>query len=780
MKATAAEIQKLVDECAFSTTDRRQGKLLTQLSTLELEKFCIDCIQDWFPKKEKGDIQVQQNILRLFCSLSRETTRVPSPVLIEFRQTLLRVFEREHERLDGIFFLQSSPLSVLLVLCLVQASNFHLHVRELLSITHLSTRKILGLLLGLLEQEHLSLVVHEQHVVEWIFRSLYQLSLPQTHFVPTVDTMTCVTTETCQAQLVAFVMELAQSGFWTRALTKVLSLNSRSSCDNRDVLESKEDPCSTTNHYDTQGPVLNLNMLEYVFRLLRNIRHLRGFQQDEIDCDSFDPEIIHRRLWLPTCTQLVNHPTEIKSLEHENNVWTECYDNHHACAYYYNPITKESVWNIPAHRRSVRRTRSPTVERSLDLANLCFQTLSAFSFDPHPESSLRRRLLLDIGSSLEMALAHPHSLLPYFYRPLTSFFMCVINLNLLDDDDDASSSSSSLGKDSKGWDVSRLCQSIDRETQARVRYGLEHSTTCPLQRQNKSYHVLVGAFRQLEKDQEDQEGESKHWEEEAQAKEAEVWEGCLDEASGSVYYYNPETHESFWEKPGPLPQDWTRVWCSDYDRYYFVNLVTNESTWTRPTEEEKEESPLSEDKQQQSPSSSSEHKDIEPLESKTKEDKDMDRLLESKDSTPASPKSPQGSPEKKDSRAKETKAKFRLLGDLPALCPPKGPPPSKAKISGKRPHKSGKSGESRPRPPRSPPRPEKKKASDVPKEFLCGINQCLMIHPLRSRYGHVFDSASIQQWFQMAGHICPLTQLPLVSLPISVNRFRSSEGIHIF
>lgn len=73
------------------------------------------------------------------------------------------------------------------------------------------------------------------------------------------------------------------------------------------------------------------------------------------------------------------------------------------------------------------------------------------------------------------------------------------------------------------------------------------------------------------------------------------WVELFDEASGFVYYYNTETMESSWEKPGDFEQttaaadyqeepEWLECWDENAGASYFYNTKTGEATWTTPEE----------------------------------------------------------------------------------------------------------------------------------------------------------------------------------------------------
>ncbi|GAB9467810.1 hypothetical protein Gpo141_00005145 [Globisporangium polare] len=71
------------------------------------------------------------------------------------------------------------------------------------------------------------------------------------------------------------------------------------------------------------------------------------------------------------------------------------------------------------------------------------------------------------------------------------------------------------------------------------------------------------------------------------AAELSPWVELFDEASGFVYYYNTETMESSWEKPGDEQQEeeeleWLECWDENAGASYFYNTKTGEATWTTP------------------------------------------------------------------------------------------------------------------------------------------------------------------------------------------------------
>jgi hypothetical protein len=86
-------------------------------------------------------------------------------------------------------------------------------------------------------------------------------------------------------------------------------------------------------------------------------------------------------------------------------------------------------------------------------------------------------------------------------------------------------------------------------------------------------------------------------------------------------------------------------------------------------------------------------------------------------------------------------AQSRLLGDLPSL-------------------QVGQVAE--------PEKKEKKKIkirrnniTECPEEFKCGIDGKIVTQPLRTPDGHVFESKTLETWFQTCGSVCPVKNTPL-------------------
>ncbi|ETV97560.1 hypothetical protein H310_09465 [Aphanomyces invadans] len=97
------------------------------------------------------------------------------------------------------------------------------------------------------------------------------------------------------------------------------------------------------------------------------------------------------------------------------------------------------------------------------------------------------------------------------------------------------------------------------------------------------------------------------------------------------------------------------------------------------------------------------------------------------------------------------KEEFALLGDLPSLqrlhVPAKADQVHGCKTEGKAHKKKSKRKQS--------------KDEAVPAEFQCAITHKLLVDPVKSPYGHVFERHVIEKWIQDYGHRCPITGEPL-------------------
>ncbi|DAZ94062.1 TPA: hypothetical protein N0F65_004329 [Lagenidium giganteum] len=69
------------------------------------------------------------------------------------------------------------------------------------------------------------------------------------------------------------------------------------------------------------------------------------------------------------------------------------------------------------------------------------------------------------------------------------------------------------------------------------------------------------------------------------------WVELFDEASGYVYYFNPQTKETAWERPPEMeiatPEqetEWVEYWDENVGTSYYYNTKTGEATWAVPEE----------------------------------------------------------------------------------------------------------------------------------------------------------------------------------------------------
>lgn len=145
-----------------------------------------------------------------------------------------------------------------------------------------------------------------------------------------------------------------------------------------------------------------------------------------------------------------------------------------------------------------------------------------------------------------------------------------------------------------------------------------------------------------------------------------------------------------------------------------------------------------------------------------KSDPNPKRLAEAKNSRPrvaAAAKEKEAGDEKQD-----LLHTGGVLGDLPSLVSPNKASPdkntlmkhSKASIDGAGAlltHDGGRS--------KSGFRGAVAKKNDLPKdvppEYVCELSHRIMSDPVKSVYGHMFESTAINRWVREQGHICPLT-----------------------
>jgi len=79
------------------------------------------------------------------------------------------------------------------------------------------------------------------------------------------------------------------------------------------------------------------------------------------------------------------------------------------------------------------------------------------------------------------------------------------------------------------------------------------------------------------------------------------WKEAVDENTGRTYYFNEQTLEVSWEKPGTTKENdddpWLEVTDPKSGRTYFYNTKTKETSWTKPSIELKKEVPIETTKQ---------------------------------------------------------------------------------------------------------------------------------------------------------------------------------------
>jgi len=56
---------------------------------------------------------------------------------------------------------------------------------------------------------------------------------------------------------------------------------------------------------------------------------------------------------------------------------------------------------------------------------------------------------------------------------------------------------------------------------------------------------------------------------------------------------------------------------------------------------------------------------------------------------------------------------------------------------------------------------ESRSVVDCPKEMRCAVDGKVMINPLRSPYGHMFEKKTLDKWMANCGSVCPITGQPL-------------------
>ena len=91
-----------------------------------------------------------------------------------------------------------------------------------------------------------------------------------------------------------------------------------------------------------------------------------------------------------------------------------------------------------------------------------------------------------------------------------------------------------------------------------------------------------------------------------------------------------------------------------------------------------------------------------------------------------------------------------ILGDLPALVTPIKKSPEKSKTSNRNALRARKTED-------KTSGTHNQLPTDVPPEFICELSHKLMSDPVKSLYGHTYESVVIRRWLQDQGRICPLT-----------------------
>lgn len=70
-------------------------------------------------------------------------------------------------------------------------------------------------------------------------------------------------------------------------------------------------------------------------------------------------------------------------------------------------------------------------------------------------------------------------------------------------------------------------------------------------------------------------------EEETTAEGEDEWQSKVDPASGKTYYFNVNTRETSWVKPGS-GKEWVERLDESSGKVYYVNMITRETQWTKP------------------------------------------------------------------------------------------------------------------------------------------------------------------------------------------------------
>ena len=395
--------------------------------------------------------------------------------------------------------------------------------------------------------------------------------------------------------------------------------------------------------------------------------------------------------------------------------WFEFHDETTHTTYFYNQITKESVWEIPQGRETIKKpTRA--MQHKIDGVTQCLRLLCVASYHLVNHAGMNEHWFWQSTmTDRDRQVMNPALILlsqtqyawffTHHYMALLYLLLLNINLDTLVAADDGECDKET--QDTLCEAICRTMSQLDEESRARLNSMLLHTTAIPIQRDNSTFKLIAGAL-------------SAPIAVGTLNTSVDEWEELYDEEQDCVYYYNARTNESYWEKPAELSSNWVELWSEDYHRYYFFNSETQISTWERPIDAREEES---------------ENTGVVLVSS---------WMEQARQNLAANVTI--------DSRENEIESRYRLLGDLPELKPPKGPPPVWDRTLGP----------SSPKRRKSKKKKKKKIANDIaPSEFLCEISRTVMLRPFRSIYGNVFEKSSIKRWLRKVGGVCPITHKAL-------------------
>ena len=224
----------------------------------------------------------------------------------------------------------------------------------------------------------------------------------------------------------------------------------------------------------------------------------------------------------------------------------------------------------------------------------------------------------------------------FFERHYTAFaHLLILNTNFdvlaASPDHDASQKSEQDGLCEK---FCRILGQLDDESRMRLYSVMTNVQNIPIARDNATYQLFVGALTVPAQVHQD--------------RLVDEWQELHDEENDCTYFFNERTNESYWIKPPPLSSEWVELWCEDYQQYYFFNSTTHESTWERPGMR------CTTDSTAQSRESKEQEEVIDTWMATARENLAANLTIDRPDSV---------------------SLRFRLLGDLPSLEPPRTSPP---------------------------------------------------------------------------------------------------------